>query len=588
MEHITTKSIDLLSQAEILPTSNRITFTPAVRERFQNSLLPDLSTRIIGYLQALLSTGSSQRPDLNDGDRNLHQRYRHRRFCGGASTADECQSNPIPSLHIHHDPLHYLDQPLFDIKVSLCEFANNDTSYFRLNYADWAPHVCKALDGLTFVIRTAISSLEFREWDGDVLRDAVDSLRYYIFDFYGPVALILQHCSQCEQTVWKRDWPVENGKSSDKPNDIGEDCVQSLLKAEFFFMTFILHLSIGQVTQDGKDSREKAVLVRHIFEDWSKELVTSPVPDTVPAVGFLELVVRNQMWKNRAALSAELNQNETDAAARFIGLSPLALSFTLPLFPRFPLLVLLIFLTYFWVFADTNSRSESLLRPWKEAVRTLGQNDLIGMPRCIAIVMDPETGYVTTGATQPTHSDEFIWLKNVEKKIHSLRIMPPFRRAVHACTKDVVRLIEQKESRLKQSLSDDEVHEIYDELMRAPKTTDDLLLPRSPLKEIEQRGWLSRMTRDNAYEAMPKSKRVIFSFALDTKNFEWKAPCLRCHRMFSGWGLQKTPQSSEDKRASSKGRYMIKWKKKDGSTTYCGETVAAARFKYLETLRLLY
>jgi hypothetical protein len=88
--------------------------------------------------------------------------------------------------------------------------------------------------------------------------------------------------------------------------------------------------------------------------------------------------------------------------------------------------------------------------------------DTTGIPRCLVIVFDKQTGIVTTRATQPAyHADSFPWLDKVGKQIHGLRIGVTFRHAVHLCSENVAQLINDGQTRGIADLDDSCANSIY-------------------------------------------------------------------------------------------------------------------------------
>jgi hypothetical protein len=222
-----------------------------------------------------------------------------------------------------------------------------------------------------------------------------------------------------------------------------------------------------------------------------------------------------------------------------------------------------------------------------------------GIPRCLAIVVNRQTGIVTTGATQPAYGPEFPWLDSMGKQIHRLRIGKTFRQAVHLCSDNVAQLVQEgkaKAGRKKtKDLDEDLVSRIYSEYMAATKQAGDLLkLPRAN-SEDPMRGqkWYSRLMlsdrRNEGFEAIPGPENTIFSWAFDTISFELKPPCLRCQRMFSQWVLYDAPDDIEGRRTALKdlrARDALKYNEKKDTCSYCAETAAAVKMYLLRSGRL--
>ena len=115
-----------------------------------------------------------------------------------------------------------------------------------------------------------------------------------------------------------------------------------------------------------------------------------------------------------------------------------------------------------------------------------------GIPRCLAIVVNRQTGIATTGATQPAYDPDFPWLDSIGKQIHRLRIGETFRQAVHLCSDNVAQLVQEgkaKTGRKKtKDLDEDLVGRIYSEYMAATKQAGDLSkLPRANSEDPMER-----------------------------------------------------------------------------------------------------
>lgn len=227
--------------------------------------------------------------------------------------------------------------------------------------------------------------------------------------------------------------------------------------------------------------------------------------------------------------------------------------------------------------------------------------DSAGIPRCIAITADRETGIITTGATQPAYSPDFPWLVSQGKQIHRLRLSETFRKAVHVCSDNVAQLVKDgaktAERKPVNELDDDLVDRIYFQFTTATKQTSDLSrLPRTdnpgPLQELRDVRLYSRLMSDwcsEGFDAMPGPANAVFCWAIDTSSFVLKRPCLRCQRMHSKWALFACPNDTNGKRNSLNDLYArdaLAYNVKNDTCTYCAETIAAAKIYLLRSGRL--
>lgn len=227
--------------------------------------------------------------------------------------------------------------------------------------------------------------------------------------------------------------------------------------------------------------------------------------------------------------------------------------------------------------------------------------DGAGIPRCITIIADQQTGIVTTGATQPAYDPEFPWLVSQGKQIHRLRMSEIFRQAVHVCSDNVAQLVKHgaktAEGKKIEQPDDNLVDRIYSEFTTATKQTKALSkLPRAdnsgPMEELRGQKFYSRMMsdeRNEGFEAMPGPKDTVFCWAINTSSFVLKRPCLRCQRMHAKWALFDSPNDTTGRRTSLKDLYArdaLGYNVKNGTCSYCAETIAAAKMYLLRSGRL--
>jgi hypothetical protein len=91
------------------------------------------------------------------------------------------------------DLFHNLDHPLFDVRASFVTFLNDRKKELPERCARWALPVCVVLMQLATEMRLAVDLVEFRNWDDGILKDALETLRYSIYDFLGPIAFLLRN-----------------------------------------------------------------------------------------------------------------------------------------------------------------------------------------------------------------------------------------------------------------------------------------------------------------------------------------------------------------------------------------------------------
>ena len=133
-----------------------------------------------------------------------------------------------------------------------------------------------------------------------------------------------------------------------------------------------------------------------------------------------------------------------------------------------------------------------------------------------------------------------------------------------------------------ETLSDAQTARIYDDYMNATK--NELTLSTSPELAARDPIELRLIQRKReGYEAIPGSNKMVFCWAIDTRTFLLKPPCVRCQRMYSGWVLHLAPGDTASKKTALRemtGR-TIAYNKGMDTCSYCAETTAAAKLYLL-------
>lgn len=471
-----------------------------------------------------------------------------------------------------------LDRPIFDIRASFTTFLTDTKRELSIRCAKWALSVAVALRQLATEMRLAVDLLEFRNWDEGILKDALEALRYSIYDFLGPIATVLNHYCNKKKNV-KYTAGIKKGISINFTtfDQVGNFCIQCMINAEIALVNLVFHLSRGRAAQD-REKPHKETLLKDLSSLMKfKDLVITPIIDQVPTATFTELVIQNQSTSRRRSIVTALDS--TNLANKYICM----------------------FTVYHFCPASTNLLQAEVLSDQSEMRSEYPIADRAGIPRCMAIIADQKTGIVTTGATAPVYDDDFPWLENMGKKIHRLRISETFRQAVHLCSDNVAQLVkegaEKAEKKNVEKLNNALVDKIYSEYMTATKRASDLSkLYRgdnsAPIQEVGNNKMYSRMMsdrRNEGFEAIPGPENSIFCWAIDTSSFNLKRPCLRCQRIYSKWALYDRPKDIRGRRTSLQDLYAqsaLAYNVKKDTCSYCAETVAAAKMYLLRSGRL--
>jgi hypothetical protein len=286
------------------------------------------------------------------------------------------------------DLFHNLDHPLFDVRASFVTFLNDRKKELPERCAKWALPVCVVLRQLATEIRRAVDLVEFRYWNDGILKDALEALRYSIYDFLGPIAMLLRdYCCAKADKKYADKVKIGTSGSLETWGQVGNFCIKCMVDAELALMGLILHLSRGQAMRDGLEKMELADLEPlKVF----KGIVATPVANRVPTATFTELVIQNQSIIQRRSIVTTLDGTNLAPATNYICMS---------------------FVHFFP--ARANPLQAMFLSAQKEKRSEYPIAAKAGIPRCLAIVVDRQTGIVTTGATQPAYDTDFPWLDSM-------------------------------------------------------------------------------------------------------------------------------------------------------------------------------
>jgi hypothetical protein len=176
------------------------------------------------------------------------------------------------------DLFHNLDHPLFDVRASFATFLDDRKKDLPQRCAKWALPVCVVLRQLATEMRLAVDLVEFRNWDDGILKDALEALRYSIYDFLGPIAILLRnYCNAKKDEKYTGSVKIGTSGSLETFGQVGNFCMKCMIDAELALMGLMLHLSRGQATRDGHAANEQMELAELEPLRLFKGLVASPV-----------------------------------------------------------------------------------------------------------------------------------------------------------------------------------------------------------------------------------------------------------------------------------------------------------------------
>ncbi|RSL87855.1 hypothetical protein CEP52_015404 [Fusarium oligoseptatum] len=167
------------------------------------------------------------------------------------------------------DLFNSLEYPNFDAKASISAFLRDQGKRLRTNCAKWAIPVCMVLRQLATEMRMAVDLVESVKWEKNVVIDALETLRFSIDDFYGPLARILA------------------GYCMEKKDEINSNSI--MLEPPDRLDTF------GQVA-----------------------FAAAPAANKVPSATFTELFIRQQVGLQRRSIVTALEKKEFEVATGYI------------------------------------------------------------------------------------------------------------------------------------------------------------------------------------------------------------------------------------------------------------------------------
>jgi hypothetical protein len=194
---------------------------------------------------------------------------------------------------------------------------------------------------------------------------------------------------------------------------------------------------------------------------------------------------------------------------------------------------------------------------------------------CIVLVLDTETEWMLTGGTQPTCHKSDLFAKPA-MTVKQLRVGGEFAEAIHGLSTDFAQLAEGA----KRSAS------------IATATALNELTP----SDIEEKGIYNQMVYENRSNdwfpkiPTPTESHRILSWACNglplppEASSQFKAPCLRCQRIYSTWSLQDMPTDIATKKRSLLEMYgylVPKDPLMNMAWSYCAETAAASKLYLL-------
>lgn len=248
-------AVKILPAAELLPATTKTTFKSNIL-RLETSLQTNYHP--FKSIIPLLETALDDKPNDHDiwhqaWEAVVNESKRSQNFGSHteyASNMDDRQNllRELLSIEQTYDQgtwtrmtrglFHDLDRLFFDARAVFVNFLNDTKLVLRK---------------LAIKMRLTIYLLKFGDWDDGILKDALETLCYSIFDFLGPIVIfLLSYCNADKDE--KYTGGVKIGVS-DFPGifgEVGNFYIDYLVNAELALMSLILHLSLGQANRDGQ------------------------------------------------------------------------------------------------------------------------------------------------------------------------------------------------------------------------------------------------------------------------------------------------------------------------------------------------
>lgn len=332
-------AVKILPAANLLPATTKTTFKSDIL-RLENSLETDYYPfkTIIPLLEIALDDKRNDH-DIWHQAREAVVKESQRSYALGSYT--EYASNvdgrqyllrELPTVEqtydrdtwtrMTRDLFHNLDCPLFDVRAVFGTFLNDYKKDLPKTCAKWAFPICLALRQLAIEMRFTVDLLKFEDWDDGILKDALEALRYTIFDFLGPIVMVLQHyCNANKDILYTGGVKIGDSDFLSTFGKIGTFCIKCLVNAELALMSLMLHLSLGQEKRDGEDFSQTTKLADLRTLRSYKDLVATPVANKVPTATFTELVIQNQSVMCRRSIVTTLGNTDAVSASDRICMS---------------------------------------------------------------------------------------------------------------------------------------------------------------------------------------------------------------------------------------------------------------------------
>jgi hypothetical protein len=164
-------------------------------------------------------------------------------------------------------------------------------------------------------IRIAIKLLNYQDWNDNILEDALKTLHYQIYDFFGPIAQFLW--SQCNRNPENEYEDGGQGESLSTYGAVGKLLKTSFVEAELAFHAFLLHLVSG--TESYLKSHHRTSDVISEFRTLAADRAVHRVPTTT----FTELVIQNMVLRERKSIQNADPAHATSCISEFLVISPI-------------------------------------------------------------------------------------------------------------------------------------------------------------------------------------------------------------------------------------------------------------------------
>lgn len=212
------------------------------------------------------------------------------------------------------DLFYNLDHPDFDKRESFTTLIQSPRIGSRC--AIYADSFSDVLSQLAKEIRIAIKLLNYQDWNDDILGDALKTLHYQIYDFFGPIAQFLwSQCNRNPEKQYKGRGQRESSLTFDAASKLLKT---SFVEAELAFHAFLHHLVSGKESYLKPDHLTSDMMISEF-----RTLAADRAVHKIPTATFTELVIQNMVVKDWKPIQNADPAHATRCISKLLVISPI-------------------------------------------------------------------------------------------------------------------------------------------------------------------------------------------------------------------------------------------------------------------------